>query len=41
MPSMATKLPVRPTAFGTVMVKKNVPRFFFAASAAIRSVRTF
>src|SRR4029450_5067455 len=41
MPSMATKLPVSPTAFGTVMLKKNVARLLEAASAAIRSVRTF
>src|SRR5215831_10254418 len=38
---MPTKLPVKPTAFGTVMLKKKVARLLDAASAAIRSVRTF
>src|SRR5207244_2826076 len=41
MPSIPTKLPVMPTARGTVMLKKNVARFVRAASAAMRSVRTF
>ena len=38
---MATKFPVMPTALGTVMLKKKVARPVAAASAAIKSVRTF
>ena len=41
MASIATNVPVRPTALGTVIEKKNVPRLLLATSAAIRSVRTF
>src|SRR5262249_41271698 len=41
MASIATNVPVMPTALGTVIVKKNVPRLVLATSAAIRSVRTF
>ncbi len=36
---MLTKLPVKPTAFGTVMLRKKVARPSFCAAAAIRSVR--
>ena len=38
---MLTNVPVVPTAFGTVMFRKNVARLVAATSAAIRSVRTF
>ena len=31
---MATKFPVRPTAFGTVMLKKNVARWVAAIQLA-------
>ena len=39
--SILTKVPVMPTAFGTVIDRKKVARLLFAAAAAIRSVRTF
>jgi len=38
---MLTKVPVRPTALGTVIDKKKVARPELAAAAEIRSVRTF
>ena len=38
---MLTKVPVTPTALGTVIDRKNVARPEVAAAAAIRSVRTF
>jgi hypothetical protein len=39
--SGATKVPVRPTAFGTDIERKNVARPVLWAAAAIKSVRTF
>src|SRR4029077_10089084 len=39
--SMLTNVPVVPTAFGAVIDRKKVARLVFAASAAIRSARTF
>src|SRR5438045_3086061 len=39
--SIFTKVPVRPTAFGTVIERKNVARFELAAASAISCVRTF
>src|SRR5207302_9070142 len=41
MASILTKVPVVPTAFGTVIERKKVARLLLAASAAIKSVRTF